>query len=246
MRDELRQQRRAVKRLRVENEILREAAEPLIHHAPARERFAFVHARRGRFSSYRMCQVLATDSCNYHGWASAKARRTERDLDDRKLTQRIFEIPTTHPEYGAERVTRELKYQGIDVGRRRVTRLVRERRIKGVTRRRRRNLTKPDKAAAAVPDLIRRDVTAPIIAPHMRAGLAVEAITAAHRTSLVAGNAIMHTGRRSQYHSRAHRNALQCLEIRRSTSRTGSCLDGAAAESFFATIKAEKRMSMAA
>ena len=29
------------------------------------------------------------------------------------------------------------------------------------------------------------------------------------------------------------------METRQSTSRTGSCLDGAAAESFFATIKAE-------
>ena len=43
----------------------------------------------------------------------------------------------------------------------------------------------------------------------------------------------------AQYHSTAHRNALQRLEIRQSTSRTGSCLDGAAAESFFATIKTE-------
>ena len=32
-----------------------EAAEPLIHYAPARERFAFVHARRGRFSVNRLC-----------------------------------------------------------------------------------------------------------------------------------------------------------------------------------------------
>ena len=32
---------------------------------------------------------------------------------------------------------------------------------------------------------------------------------------------------------------MRRLEIRQSTSRTGSCLDGAAAESFFATIKAE-------
>ncbi len=235
LRDELLHRRREVKQLRVENEILREAAEPLIHHAPARERFAFVHARRGRFSVYRMCQVLATDSCNYHG--------RER--------------------------------QGVEVGRRRVTRLMREHGIQGVTRRRRRNLKKPDTGAAAVPDLIRRDFTAPIpglrltgeiscfptgegwlylatvldlcsreligyaIAPHMRAGLAVEAITAAHRTGLVAGNAIMHTDRGSQYHSTAHRNALQRLEIRQSTSRTGSCLDDAAAESFFATIKAE-------
>jgi transposase InsO family protein len=43
----------------------------------------------------------------------------------------------------------------------------------------------------------------------------------------------------SQYHAKSYRNALGRLEIRQSTSHTGSCLDGAAAESFFATIKAE-------
>ena len=42
-----------------------------------------------------------------------------------------------------------------------------------------------------------------------------------------------------QYHAKAYRNALRRLEVRQSTGRTGSCLDGAAAESFFATIKAE-------
>jgi transposase InsO family protein len=147
--------------------------------------------------------------------------------------------------------------------------------IAGVTRRKRRSLTKPDAKAATVPDLIRRGFTAPMpglklvgdisyfptregwlylativdlcskevvgyaVAPHMRASLAVEAITAAHRTGLVAGNAIMHTDRGGQYHAKAYRNTLQRLDIRQSTSRTGSCLDGAAAESFFATIKAE-------
>jgi putative transposase len=88
-------------------------------------------------------------------------------------------------------------------------------------------------------DLCSKELIEYAIAPHMRAGLVVQAITAAHQTGLVAGNAIMHTDRGSQYHSRAHRNALRRLEIRQSTSRTGSCLDGAAAESFCATIKAE-------
>ena len=49
----------------------------------------------------------------------------------------------------------------------------------------------------------------------------------------------MHTDRGGQYHSGAYRNALKRLDVRQSTSRTGSSLDGAAAESFFATIKAE-------
>jgi transposase InsO family protein len=68
---------------------------------------------------------------------------------------------------------------------------------------------------------------------------APHAISAAHPARLVASNAIMHTDRTGRYHSRAHRNALHRLQIRQSTSRTGSCLDGTAAESFFATIKAE-------
>lgn len=144
-----------------------------------------------------------------------------------------------------------------------------------VTRRKRRNLTRPDKDAAVVPDLIRREFTALMpglkliediscfataegwlylatvldlcskeligyaIAPHMCTGLAVEAISMAHRAGLVAGNAIMHTDRGSQYHATAYCDMLKRLEIRQNTSRTRSCLDGAAAESFFATIKAE-------
>ena len=275
LRGELRHSRRVIQHLRIENEILRDAAEPLIHNAPAHERFAFIHARRDRFSIRRLCRVLVTDHSNYHAWVRAEAVRDRRGRDDRELTEWIVEIHTARPAYGAERVTRVLKRQGVKVGRRRVARLMREHGIAGITRRERRNLTKPDGAAAAVPDLIRRTFTAPMpaikligdiscfrtdegwlylatvldlcskeligyaLAPHMRASLAIEAITRAHATGLVAGNAIMHTDRGGQYHARAYRRVLARLEIRPSTSRNGSCLDGAAAESFFATIKAE-------
>jgi putative transposase len=91
---------------------------------------------------------------------------------------------------------------------------------------------------ATVLDLCSKELVGHAIAPHMRAGLVIDAIIAAHRAGLVAGNAIMHTDRGSQYHSITRWNALRHLEIRQSTSRTGSCRD-AAAESFFATIKTE-------
>jgi transposase InsO family protein len=273
----LRRVERENRSLRGEIEVLREAADPLIHQAPARERFAFIYARRERFSVKQLCGILVTDRGSYYAWVRARGKRVEREHDDQKLTELILEVHTAHPAYGVPRMTRELQRQGVPVGRRIVTRLMQQNGISGVTRRRRRNLTKPGKGAAAVPDLIRRQFTAPMpglkligdiscfrtgqgwlylatavdlcskevvgyaIAPHMRAGLAVEAITTAHRTGLVAGNAIMHTDRGSQYHSREYKNVLRRLEIRQSTSRTGSCLDGAAAESFFATIKAEIR-----
>ena len=275
LREDLRRTEREVRTLRRENEILREAAQQVIHHAPARDRFAFIHARRDRFAAKLLCRVLVTDGADYRAWVRAQHKRQERAYDGRQLTELITQIHTAYPAYGAERITRELKRQGVEVGRRRVARLMREHGIAGTARRRRRNPTKPDQGAATVPDLIRREFTAPMpglklvgdiscfptgegrlylataldlcskeligygIAPHTRSGLAVDAITNAHRTRLVAGNAITHTDRGSQYHSKACRNALQRLEIRQSTSRTGSCLDGAAAESFFATLKTE-------
>jgi len=64
--------------------------------------------------------------------------------------------------YGAERITRELQRRGVEVGRRVATRLMRANGIAGITRRKRRSLTKPDAGAAAVPDLIRREFTAPM------------------------------------------------------------------------------------
>jgi putative transposase len=275
LRAQLRRSQHENRNLRRENDVLREAAAPLIHGAPARERFAFINSHRRQFSTKLLCKVLVTDRGSYYAWVRAGHKRRERERDDRRLTELILEVHTTYPAYGVPRVTRELQRQGVPVGRRVVSRLMQQHGISGVTRRKRRNLTKPDPGATAVPDLIRRHFTAPMpglklvgdiscfrtgegwlylattvdlcskevigyaVAPHMRASLAVEAISTAHRSGLVAGNAIMHTDRGSQYHSKSYQNALRRLEIRQSTSRTGSCLDGAAAESFFATIKCE-------
>jgi putative transposase len=92
---------------------------------------------------------------------------------------------------------------------------------------------------AAAVDLCGGELFGYAIAPRMRASLAVDAIAAAHRTGLMAGDAIVHADRGSQYHSKLYRDALRRLDIRQGTGRTGSCLDGAAAESFFATLKTE-------
>jgi HTH-like domain len=163
LRDELRRQRREVKQLCVEDEILREAAEPVIRQAPARERFVFVPARGGRFSVYRMCRFWRpTPATTAAGSGHGLAGPGESSTTISKLTRRIAGLHAAYPAYGAERVTRKIKRQGVVIGRRRVARLMREYGVKGVTRRRRRNPTKPGNGAAAVPDLIRRDFTAPM------------------------------------------------------------------------------------
>jgi putative transposase len=50
---------------------------------------------------------------------------------------------------------------------------------------------------------------------------------------------IFHHDRGSEYTSTAFRTACGRLEVTQSSSRTGSCLDNAVAESFFATLKVE-------
>jgi hypothetical protein len=162
VREELRRSRSENRVLRHENQILREAAEPLIHCAPAGECFAFIHQRRGRFSARLLCRVLVTDGANYRAWVRGLGKRRRRQHDERRLVELVLEVHTEHPAYGALRVTRELQRRGVPVGRRIVARLMRERGITGVTRRRRRTLTRPDPGAAMIPDLIRRDFSAPM------------------------------------------------------------------------------------
>ena len=103
---DLRRVRCENRNLRGENQILREAAEPLIHRAPARERFAFIHERRARFSAKLLCRVLVTDGANYRDWVRSCRKRRRREHDERHLTELIFEVHSAHPAYGVLRVTR--------------------------------------------------------------------------------------------------------------------------------------------
>jgi len=161
-RAELRRREREIQNLRRENAILHEAAEPLIHHAAARDRFAFIHARRARFAVKRLCRALVTDSSNYFAWVRAQCKRRAQERDEQRLAQLITEVHTAQPAYGVQRITRELQHRRVPVGRRVVARLMRTLGIAGVTRRKRRNLTKPDSGASVVPDLICREFTAPM------------------------------------------------------------------------------------
>ena len=136
-----------IRNLRRENGIVREAAEPLIDHAPARERFAFIHALRDQFGAKLLCRVLVSDGANYRARVRAEHKRPDRAYDDERLTELITEIHTAYPAYGAERITRELKRHGVDVGRRRVARLMRANAIVEITRRKHRN--EPDQAEPA-------------------------------------------------------------------------------------------------
>jgi transposase InsO family protein len=92
---------------------------------------------------------------------------------------------------------------------------------------------------ATVIDLTTRMVVGWAMAEHMRASLAVDALTMAYDAGMVAGNAIFHTDRGAQYTSAEMAAAAVKMDVRLSCGRVGVCWDNAVAESFFASLKNE-------
>jgi hypothetical protein len=104
-----------------------------------------------------LCQVLGVDRKRFYRW-----RRDHREFERRAVADESPGALTTqiHDEsggmYGAVRVTVALRQEGSVVNRKRLAGITRERGIQGMTRRRRRSLTRPDGKAPLAPDLLRR------------------------------------------------------------------------------------------
>ncbi|WP_405701864.1 IS3 family transposase [Streptomyces sp. NBC_01383] len=104
---------------------------------------------------------LRIASSTYYRWRRAEKEPCERVRKDVELTGRIREIHTDSGGiYGSPRVHAVLKREGVQVGRKRVERLMREADLAGVSPRRS-SFTRRDPKATLAPDLVERDFTAP-------------------------------------------------------------------------------------
>jgi transposase InsO family protein len=92
---------------------------------------------------------------------------------------------------------------------------------------------------ATVIDLTTRMVIGWRVADHMRASLVVEALEMARGSGRVAGGAVFHSDRGTQYTSSEFAAAASSLDVRLSVGRTGSCHDNAVAEAWFSQLKNE-------
>jgi putative transposase len=238
--------------------------------------YRFIQVEKANHTIALLCRVLGVHRSAYYQWCDGVEARAARAAADDALAEQIRAIHGRHRgRYGSPRVHRELRRQGRPVNRKRIERIMRSRRIVGISRRRRWSLTKQDTAAAPAPDLLQQDFTAErpgtklvgditylptaegwlylatvidlatrevigyAMAEHMRADLVVDAIDAAAKRHRLASGCIMHTDRGSQYTSTDFRAALTRHDLRQSMGRTGICYDNAAAEAFFASLKAE-------
>jgi putative transposase len=243
-------------------------------------RYRCVDAQKAAgFAVAAACKAAGVTRSAYYAWtAGAVQGAAERHQEEARLVAEIRRIHTrSHGTYGAPRVHAELGRCGWSTNHKRVERLMRTHGIVGYRPRRRRGLTKQDRAALPAPDLLGRlfdpdqvdvawcgDVTyiptdegwlylASVIdlasrhllgysmGAHHDAQLVCDALDAAvfTRGRRCLDGTIFHSDRGAEYASAACTDACTRLGLRRSMSRTGSCLDNAVAESWVASLKVE-------
>jgi putative transposase len=92
-------------------------------------KFKFIDMAKEDFPVTRLCQVLGVSPSGYFAWRSRSA--SPRQREDLVLLAHIRSAFTrSHGTYGSPLLTRELQDEGLEVGRRRTARLMRENGLK--------------------------------------------------------------------------------------------------------------------
>jgi putative transposase len=119
--------------------------------------FRFIAAKKTEHSIQIMCRVLEVSRSGYHAWATRPPSR--RAVADATLTGRIAEIHKQSGQtYGSPRVHAELRLaDGVEVGRKRVERLMRTAGLSGQLNRRKGRTTLSVPGLRTAPDLVERD-----------------------------------------------------------------------------------------
>jgi putative transposase len=122
-------------------------------------RFALVDVAKEEFPVRRLCHVLGVSQSGYFAWKDRPAcRRQHEDMVLRAHVRSAF--ARSHGTYGSPRMTRELRDNGLAVGRRRTARLMRENGLKARQKRRFKRTTDSHHAWPVAPNLLDQDFTA--------------------------------------------------------------------------------------
>jgi putative transposase len=112
--------------------------------------------RRKRASPSRLCQVLEVSPSGYFAWRSRPA--SPRQREDLVLLAHIRSaFARSNATYGSPRLTRELQDEGLEVGRRRTARLMRENGLRARQKRRFKRTTDSHHAFPVAPNLLEQD-----------------------------------------------------------------------------------------
>ncbi len=122
-------------------------------------RFAFVEKHRKSIPTERLCRIVDVTSRGYRAWRDRPASRRQRE--DLVLLAHIREQHRLSlNSYGRPRMTEELKEMGLNVGHRRVGRLMRQNAISVVRTRKHKVTTDSKHKFNIAPNLLNRDFAA--------------------------------------------------------------------------------------
>src|SRR3954454_8604549 len=123
--------------------------------------FTFIAERCSDLPVAASCRVMKVTTSGYYEWQQRHHDPCVRARADVELTKAIIEIHRqSRGTYGAPRVHAELRLgAGINIGRKRVARLMRLAGVEGIYRRRRRGCTRRDPHAVPNDDLVNRQFT---------------------------------------------------------------------------------------
>jgi putative transposase len=122
-------------------------------------KFAFISQEKVAFPVTALCRVLAVSPSGYY--ASCERPKSARVRRDEELSERVAAAHVASKRrYGSPRVHAELKAAGERVGRKRVARLMREKKLAARTRRRFRATTDSRHSFPVAPNVLERDFTA--------------------------------------------------------------------------------------
>ncbi|RAY10614.1 IS3 family transposase [Actinomadura craniellae] len=110
-------------------------------------------------------RVLGIASSTYYGWRARATTPSRRQMRDAELLERIHQIRASNEfaaAYGSPRVWLELKRQGVQCGRKRIERIMRQNGLQGAHLRKgcKSGSTRQNPRHTAAPDLVERDFTA--------------------------------------------------------------------------------------
>ena len=122
-------------------------------------RVRLIDAAKEDFPVQRLCQVLEVSPSGYFAWRSRPA--SDRQRHDLVLLAHIRSaFARSKGTYGSPRMARELQDEGLEVGRRRTARLMRENGLKARQKRRFKRTTGSHHAFPVAPNLINQDFSA--------------------------------------------------------------------------------------
>lgn len=185
-----------------------------------------------------MCVVLNVSETGYYRFKRNLGRPGKYAV----LSAVMQDVLDEHPfndNYGVDRMQIALMHRGYTVGKRRISRIMKENGWLHERKRRPKGLTRATTEIQEKENLIKQDFTSD--QPYQKLLTDISQISCRDGKLYISpiNGAILHSDRGSQYTSEAFREKLSNAGVLQSLSGVNHCFDNARMESFFATLKKE-------